>query len=79
MPDFTVQEKNLMLIYCTPGDSRRELLATLRQMKAQLTDEDILGRECLDCHCIGNICLAFLKKEYDDEPLSAAQRFFFFR
>ena len=40
MPDFTVQEKNLMLIYCTPGDSRRELLATLRQMKAQLTDED---------------------------------------
>ena len=40
MPDFTVQEKNLMLIYCMPGDSRRELLATLRQMKAQLTDED---------------------------------------
>ena len=40
MPDFTVQEKNLMLIYYTPGDSRRELLATLRQMKAQLTDED---------------------------------------
>ena len=40
MPDFTVQEKNLMLIYCTPGDSRRELIAALRQMKAQLTDED---------------------------------------
>ena len=40
MPDFTIQEKNLMLIYCTPGDSRCELLATLRQMKAQLTDED---------------------------------------
>ena len=40
MPDITVQEKNLMLIYCTPGDSRRELLATLRQMIAQLTDED---------------------------------------
>ena len=40
MPDFTVQEKNLMLIYGTPGGSRRELLATLRQMKAQLTDED---------------------------------------
>ena len=40
MPDFTVQETNLMLIYCMPGDSRRELLATLRQMKAQLTDED---------------------------------------
>ena len=40
MPDFTVQEKNLMLIYCMPGDSRRELIAALRQMKAQLTDED---------------------------------------
>ena len=40
MPDFTIPEKNLMLIYRTPGDSRCELLATLRQMKAQLTDED---------------------------------------
>ena len=27
MPDFTVQEKNLMLIYCTPGDSRCESAA----------------------------------------------------
>ena len=40
MPDFTVQEKNLMLLACTPGESRRELLATLRQMQAQLPDED---------------------------------------
>ena len=42
------------------------------------TDAVILGRKCLDCRCIGNICLAVLKTEYDDEPLSAAQRFFFF-
>ena len=38
-----------------------------------------LGRKCLDCHCSSIICLAVLKTEYDDEPLSAAQRFFFFR
>ena len=37
------------------------------------------GRKCLDCRCISVICLAILKTEYDDEPLSAAQRFFFFR
>ena len=42
------------------------------------TDAVILGRKCLNCRCIGNICLAVLKTEYDDEPLSAAQRFFFF-
>lgn len=42
------------------------------------TDAVIFGMKCLDCRCIGNICLAVLKTEYDDEPLSAAQRFFFF-
>lgn len=43
------------------------------------TDAAIAGRKCLDCHCSSIICLAVLKTEYDDEPLSAAQRFFFFR
>ena len=42
------------------------------------TDAAIAGRKCLDCHCSSIICLAVLKTEYDDEPLSAAQRFFFF-
>ena len=36
-------------------------------------------QKCLDCRCISVICLAILKTEYDDKPLSAAQRFFFFR
>lgn len=43
------------------------------------TDAAIAGGKCLDCRCISVICLAILKTEYDDEPLSAAQRFFFFR
>jgi glycosyltransferase involved in cell wall biosynthesis len=43
------------------------------------TDAAITGGKCLDCRCISVICLAILKTEYDDEPLSAAQRFFFFR
>ena len=43
------------------------------------TDAAIAGRKCLDCRCISVICLAILKTECDDEPLSAAQRFFFFR
>lgn len=42
-------------------------------------DAAITGGKCLDCRCISVICLAILKTEYDDEPLSAAQRFFFFR
>ena len=42
------------------------------------TDAAITGGKCLDCRCISVICLAILKTEYDDEPLSAAQRFFFF-
>lgn len=42
-------------------------------------DAAIIGGKCLDCRCISVICLAILKTEYDDEPLSAAQRFFFFR
>lgn len=42
------------------------------------TDAAITGRKCLDCRCISVICLAILKTEYDDEPLSAAQRLFFF-
>ena len=42
------------------------------------TDAAITGRKCLDCRCISVICLAILKTEYDDKPLSAAQRFFFF-
>lgn len=37
------------------------------------------AQKCLDCRCISVICLAILKTEYDDEPLSVAQRFFFFR
>ena len=43
------------------------------------TDAAITGGKCLDCRCISVICLAILKTEYDDEPLSAGQRFFFFR
>ena len=43
------------------------------------TDAAITGGKCLDCRCISVICLAILKTEYDDEPLLAAQRFFFFR
>ena len=43
------------------------------------TDAVIAGRKCLDCRCISIICLAVLKTEYDDELLSAAQRFFLFR
>ena len=42
-------------------------------------DAAITGRKRFDCRCISVICLAILKTEYDDEPLSAAQRFFFFQ
>ena len=38
-----------------------------------------IGGKCLDYRCISVIYLAILKTEYDDEPLSAAQQFFFFR
>lgn len=43
------------------------------------TDAAIAGRKCLDCRCSSIICLAILKTEYNDELLSAAQRFSFFR
>ena len=42
------------------------------------TDAAITGGKCLDCRCISVICLAILKTEYDDEPLSAAHRYFVF-
>ena len=61
---------------CTPTCVASDCAAV---MPVCSTDAAIAGRKCLDCHCSSIICLAVLKTEYDDEPLSAAQRFFFFR
>lgn len=62
--------------YCTGGSFGACGVAV---MPICSTDAAITGGKCLDCRCISVICLAILKTEYDDEPLSAAQRFFFFR